>query len=143
MTFYGHPYEKCHDQIFSESVWPDKQVQVHVQSKNNRRCIPLRRQPSPWVAPNSCFVREEDTDINITPAGDFECGATLSLNMNRKGSFSIPLLPFDFDLIPLGMEGMFGVRLGLGYLLHASCSHNACNSQGLLTSGSFCRWGPI
>lgn len=32
---------------------------------------------------------------------------------------------------------MFGIRLGLGYLLHASYSHNTCIGQGSPTPGSF------
>lgn len=116
--------------------WPDKHVQVHV---NPRITVDTFHYDLDLHlgGSNSCFVRELDMSINIAPAGDFEYIATLSLNMNKRGSCSIPLL------ILLSKEGMFGIRLGLGYLLHASYSHNACIGQGPLTPGSFCRWGPI
>lgn len=61
----------------------------------------------------------------------------LSLNMNRIGSCSIVLLPSDFDLIPVGQEGILEIQLALVYLFHASYSHNACKGQGLLTQAHF------
>lgn len=114
--------------------WPDKHVQVHV---NPRITVDTFHYDLdfPLGGSNSCFVRELDMSINIAPAGGFECIATLTLNMNRRGCFSIPLL------ILLSKKGMFGIQLGLGYLLHASYSHNACIGQGPLNPGSFCRGG--
>lgn len=95
--------------------------------------------------PQSCSVQEwgdlKNVGLNNPTARDVECGATLILNMNRMGSSSIPLLSFDFDSIPVGKEATFRIQLGLGYLLHASSSHQTCKGQGPLTPGSFFRGG--
>ena len=97
------------------------------------------------MAPKSCSVQEwgelKNVGLNNPPARDVECGATLILNMNRRGRCSVPLLSLDFDSIPVGKEGTFRIQFGLGYLLHASSSHHICNGQGPLTPGSFFRGG--
>lgn len=49
MKIYGYPYGKCHDQIMPESIGQTNKYKYvcTCQSKNNRRYIPLRPQPSP------------------------------------------------------------------------------------------------
>lgn len=70
------------------------------------------------MAPKQCSVQEwgdlKNVGLNNPPAGDVDCVATLILNMNRTGRCSIPSLSFNFDSIPVGKKGTFGIQSGLG-----------------------------